>query len=211
MNCCRLYRVFTTALLLVLGAGLASAGLAAAAPPYEADPVRFNVASLAEPGQRVLLLFEIKNISANTWAPGAVSLSNVKNPLGAPAQNTVSRSVLPNETFYWDFEVKAPSSTGVHESTWQIMRGGTAISAQLVCYVIVVPKEAKEMRDKIQRLIDDFSRQRGPGVDQLIREIKDLLAREGQGIIDRIVASRCGLASGMLFLLGVTLRRRSGV
>jgi hypothetical protein len=171
---------------------------ALAAPGDSAEPVRFPAATLAEPGGRVLLYFEVRNTGATTWTPGSVILKNVGSPLGAPAERGLSRNVLPNETAYWDFEVSAPAMPGVYESIWQITRNGAAIGPRLSCYVIVVPKEANVLRGKIQKLIDDFNADHGQEVGQLIRQIRELIAREGKGVIEKLIDSRCGLASGML-------------
>ncbi len=195
---------------IVILAAVMPASLALAAPGDVADPVRFPAATLAEPGGRVLLYFEVRNISTGAWAPGSVTLKNVRSPLGAQPERSLSRSVLPNETAYWDFEVSAPTLPGVYESAWQIVRGGAAISPRMSCYVIVVPKEAQVLRGQIQKLIDDFNSQYGQEVEQLIRQIRELLAREGKGVIEKLIETRCGLASGMLAIEAVlfTTRRR---
>jgi hypothetical protein len=181
---------------------------AAAAAAFEADPVRYNMISLAEPGGRTLFFFEVRNVSSAAWAPGSVTLTNVKNPMGGPAQLGVSRSVLPNETAYWDFEGTAPSLPGIHESVWDIRRGGTVISPRLTCYVVAVPKEAQELRAKIQKLIDEFNREHGHEVEQVVRMVRDLIEREGGGLIQRLIETRCGLLPGMLAALGIALAAR---
>ena len=201
--------VVALVLFLTLAGPLSAQPLHDEAKP-EADPVRYAIVTLAEPNGRVLFYFEVKNAGKNTWAPGSVALTNVSNPMGASGQHGLNRSVLPNETVYWDFEVTAPRIAGVHVSVWQIMRGGTAISPRMTCYVIVVPTEAQALREKIQKLIDEFDREHSHEVEQLIRQIRDLIAREGKGLIERLFESRCGLASGMLMLAAVSfaVRRR---
>jgi hypothetical protein len=181
---------------------------AGAAEPTEADPVRYAVVNLAEPGSRVLLYFEVKNTGAQTWLPGQVALVNTRNPLGAAPRRDLHRSVFPNETAYWDFEVAAPRSPGVHESRWEIHRSGGAISPRMTVYVIVVPPEANELRAKIQKLIDEWQKEHGTEVEALMRQIADLLRREGGGLLGRLIASRCGLSQGMLVLLAVALAAR---
>jgi len=176
-----------------------------------AEPIRYPAATLADPGGRVLLYFEVRNVGTTTWTPGSVVLRNVQNPLGAAAQLGLSRNVLPNEAVYWDFEVSAPRAPGIHESTWQIMSGGTALGPRMTCYIIVVPPEAKALRAQIQKLIDDFNAQHGQDVKQLIRQISDLFAKEGKGLIQRLLGERCGLLPGLLAMLAaaLTMRRRN--
>lgn len=184
---------------------LATGGVALAAPAAEADPVRYAIMTLAEPGGRVLLYFEVKNAGTVAWAPGSVTLNNVKNTMGGPAQLGINRTVMPGETIYWDFEVTAPPLPGVHDSTWEIRRGGAAISPRLTCYVVAIPREAQELRAKVQKLIDDFNRERGHEVEQVIRLIRDLIEREGGGLIRKLIGSRCGLLPGMMTALAVAL------
>lgn len=183
--------------------------LAAATPtPSEANPVRFAVASVADPGGRVLFYFEVKNTTARTWAVGSVTLVNLKNPMGAGTQYGANRSVLPNESVYWDFEVAAPRGAGLHESVWQVVQDGRGISPRMTCYIVVVPPEAKELRAKIQRLIDDFNAQHGDETSALIRQIRDLLAREGGGLIEQLFGSRCGILSGVWAALAAVVAYR---
>ncbi len=186
--------------------------VALAADPFAAEPVRYAIMTLAEPGGRVLFYFEVKNSGTSTWTPGSVMLDNVSNPLGAATRYNLSRNVLPNETAYWDFEVSAPTLPAVHESTWQITHNGAAISPRLTCYVIAVPKQARELRAKIQTLIDEFNREHGHEVQQVVRLIRELIAREGKGIIEKLIETRCGLLSGILTLCAVALvARRSAL
>jgi hypothetical protein len=196
-------------LLAIVMLGTAPAVTLAAAGD-SAEAVRFPAATLAEPGGRVLLYFEVRNTGTTTWAPGSVSLRNAGSPLGAAPERPLNRNVLPNETAYWDFEVSAPTIPGVYESVWQLTRGGAAIGTHMSCYVIVVPKEANVLRGKIQKLIDDFNSQHGAEVGQLMRQIRDLIAREGKGVFQKLLDSRCGLASGMLAMGAIlfTGRRR---
>ena len=197
-------------LAIVAVALLGAGGSALAAPDAEADPVRYAIMTMAEPGGRVLFYFEVKNVGATAWAPGSVALTNIKNSLGGPAQVSVSRTVMPGESTYWDFEVTAPSLPGVHESVWEVRRGGAAISPRLTCYVIGVPKEATALRAKIQKLIDDFDRERGHEVEQVIRMVRDLIQQEGGGLIRKLLESRCGLLPGMMAALGMALAMRRG-
>ena len=206
MNRSNILGLLIASILLALSAS----SLALAAAPLDAEPVRYALLTMTDPGSRVLLYFEVRNVGTTTWAPGSVTLRNVANPMGAAGQFGLTRAVLPNETVYWDFEVKAPNLPGVHESTWQIMRGGAAISSPLACYVIAVPKEAQELRTKIQALIDQFNQEHGHEVKQVVRMITDLIQREGKGLIQKLIESRCGLLSGMLAVLAFTLGARRG-
>lgn len=184
---------------------------ASAAEPFAAEPVRYPAVTVAEPGSRVLLYFELKNTGTASWPPGSVALTNIRNPMGAAQQYTANRSVLPNETVYWDFEVSAPRLAGIHEGTWQLRYGSQAISPLMTTYVVVVPKEANELRAKIQKLIDEFNAQHGQDVKQLIRQIAELFAKEGKGIIERLLAGRCAPLSGLLAVAAMTVavRRRT--
>jgi hypothetical protein len=78
----------------------------------------------------------------------------------------------------------------------------------MTVYVIVVPPEANELRAKIQKLIDEWQKEHGTEVEALMRQIADLLRREGGGLLGRLIASRCGLSQGMLVLLAVALAAR---
>lgn len=196
------------ALLLFVTGPVSAAPSRADPQPIAAEPVRYAIASVAEPGGRVLFYFEMRNSGTTGWAPGSVVLANLRNPLGAATPLAANRNVLPNETVYWDFEISAPKTPGVYESVWQLMRAGAPVGPRLACYVIVVPAEARELRAKIQRLIDDFNEQHGYEVEQLIRQIRDLLAREGGGLIERLLRGRCGLLPGMLGLLAVGIKVR---
>jgi len=198
---------------LVAIVGLMSAGSAEAAPsaderkPFDAEPVRYAITTLAEPGGRVVLYFEVKNTGSETWTPASgVALVNVNgNPLGAASRHGLRRSVLPNETFYWDFEATAPRATGVHQSIWQVRLDGMAAGPAMTAYVVVVPKEAKEQRARIEKLIDEFRESHGHEVDQLVKAIADILTQHGANWLQRLLQARCGLLSGIMFVVGAAV------
>jgi hypothetical protein len=201
-----LYRALLAGILLVV-----AAAPALAAPEAEAAPVRYPAVSLADPGGRVLLYFEIRNTSAETWPSGAVSLVNKKNPLSPVAPRQSNRQVLPGETIYWDFEVTAPAIPGITESVWQLMRGDTPLGPAMTCYVIAVPPEAQDLRAKIQQMVDDFNSQHGQDIKQLIRQISDLFTEQGKSLLQQLLSERCGLLPGLMLGLAlvVGVRRRA--
>jgi len=198
-----LYGVLLTAMLALL-----AVAPALAAPASEAEPVRYPAVTLADPGGRVLLYFEIKNASAAPWPSGSVTLVNSKNPLSPAVPRPSNRQVLPGETVYWDFEVTAPTLPGVTESTWQLVRGNAPLGAAMTCYVISVPPEAKDLRAKIQKLVDDFNDQHGQDVKQLIRQISDLFSEQGKSLLQRLIGQQCGLLPGLLLGLALVVGAR---
>ena len=120
--------------------------------------------------------------------------------------------MLPDETFYWDFEATAPRDSGVYQSTWQVKLDGATAGPAMTAYVIVVPKEAQEQRGKIEKLIEEWRASHGQEVEQLVRAISEILARQGGSWLQRLLESRCALLSGVLVLAGMAVAvKRSGL
>ena len=163
------------------------------------------------PGESATLYVEMRNEGRQSWAPGkSVQLVQVGGELlGATSPQDLASTVSTGSINRWIFKLSAPGTTGLHQSIWQMKHNNTEISQAVTINVIVLPPEAKELRQKIEQQIDEWKKQGEQKADELLKqvteEIKNYLGRE----VDKGVRSLCGTPAAILLIaVGVVINSK---
>ena len=142
---------------------------------------------------------ELQNDGLLDWKPLDYILTSVGNAYGTDVQYLLPTQTAINEVAAWEVPVIAPSSPGIYRQDWQLTRGSHSVGMKTSVYIIVVPQEAQELSDDLDRHIEEL-RQRG---DQELDEFLDTLEDQAvEWITGELLDLDCltpALAVGMLF------------
>ena len=130
------------------------------------------------PGEFKLNKIEIRNNGLAEWKAGDYSLV-AQGPLyGSKSDYLLPSNVPVNETAVWNLPAEAPEKPGIYRQTWQLQgEAQIPISKTITIYLVVVPDTAGDIKDNIDRRIEEL-RQRGE------QEIENYLNELEQEIIN---------------------------
>ncbi|MBI5652087.1 MAG: phosphodiester glycosidase family protein [Chloroflexi bacterium] len=167
--------------------------------------------AVAEPGKPLTLNLTFANAGTRAWNTPELTLVNVNNqPLGADAIQHVGgvRQIAPGASLPLTVMLRAPTNAGLYASEWQLKSGDQNLGPKVTFNVIVLPPEAKELRERIQTEIENWRKSGEQKVDELVRqiqkEIEEWVKREASGLIERTLR-QMGCNVTLLILFGVVL------
>jgi N-acetylmuramoyl-L-alanine amidase len=106
------------------------------------------------------------------WEPTSFDLRITSDPFGAPASVPLGEVVLAGEMVTWDsLPATAPGNAGIHRQKWQLHLGDDPIGDEATVFLIVVPQEAAELREDVERRIDEIIAE---GQQRLEEELEQL-------------------------------------
>jgi len=114
----------------------------------------------------------ILNDGVAPWNVGDYELKNNGDTYGAKDSYALPRKIVPGEIAEWQIPVKAPSNSNVYQQQWQIYRGEETVGKRINVYIIVVPQEAKELKENIDKQIEEIKKQGQEAIDNFIEELK---------------------------------------
>lgn len=121
------------------------------------------------------------------WRVQDYSLVNQGNEYGAEAIYPLSQQTPVKEIATWDIPAVAPNRPGIFRQEWQLVRGEDQVGNKITVYLIVVPEEARQIKEDIDRRIEEL-RQRGEEeierfIEQLEQEALEWVTRELPNLI----------------------------
>ena len=87
-----------------------------------------------------------------------------------------------DEAATWNIPATAPNRPGICLQEWQLMNGTDPVGQKVTVYLIVVPEEARQLKEDIDQQIEEL-RQTGEEeieqfIDQLEQEAKDWVSQK---------------------------------
>jgi N-acetylmuramoyl-L-alanine amidase len=105
------------------------------------------------------------------WSPNDYTLVNTQEPFGAPETLPLPQLVPAGEMVTWDISAKAPETTGIYRQKWQLHQGEIPLGDEATVILIVVPQQAQDLKEDIERKIDELRQQ---GQQQLEDQLDQL-------------------------------------
>jgi len=133
---------------------------------------------------KVINQVNLLNDGLGTWQVDNYTLKNVRNQYGAETDYPLPTATAVGEIVSWEIPATAPSRPGIYRQVWQLRRGNDAVGPEVAVVLIVVPEEARELKEDIERQIEEW-RERGEEeleewIDELEEEAIEWATREIQ-------------------------------
>ncbi len=141
------------------------------------------------------------------WDPASYDLRITSDAFGAPASVPLGETVLAGEAVTWDsLPATAPSNAGIHRQKWQLHLGDNPVGEEATVFLIVVPQEAAELREDVERRIDEIIAEGQQRLeDELEQLAQEILESARQRITDwasNRINEICGSGSAAVGLAG---------
>ncbi len=152
----------------------------------------------------------VRNDGLLEWGPFDYSLLSVDGTYGADVQYLLPSRTAVNEVAYWEILVEAPKGPGVYRQEWQLLRGSESVGKKTTVYIIVVPEQARQLKEDIDLRIEEL-RQQG---ELEIKDFIDSLEKEALQWVAREIFDLNCLKQAIpmaLVLVALTLFRREQV
>jgi len=138
------------------------------------------------------------------WRVQDYSLVNQGNEYGAEAIYPLSQQTPVKEIATWDIPAVAPNRPGIFRQEWQLVRGEDQVGNKITVYLIVVPEEARQIKEDIDRRIEEL-RQRGEEeierfIEQLEQEALAWVTRELPNLICGQNVMLIGFTIGLAYI-----------
>lgn len=124
------------------------------------------------PGDVRKNLMGIVNDSLYQWTALEYKLVSVGNRFGADNEYPLLYHVYVHENAEWELKVEAPSKPGIYRQEWQLGKGEQLFKEKITVYIIVVPEEAREIKEDIDRQIAEWMEKGEEEIDKLIQELE---------------------------------------
>ena len=161
------------------------------------------------PGDTKVNQVNLLNDGLGTWQVGDYTLKNVRNQYGAETDYPLSTATAVGEIASWAIPATAPSRPGVYRQVWQLHRGNDAIDPEVAVVLIVVPEEARELKEDIDRQIEEWRERGEEELEKWIDELEEKAIEWATREIER-QAEQCLGPNAMIvgLVIGATLWRR---
>lgn len=167
------------------------------------------------PGEALSASLTLTNDGLQPWTAGVVALRSAGEAYGAAASFPLPAFVAPGESVTWAIPARAPDNAGVYEQRWQLTTTGpdgqaVTIEAGASVTLVVVPPQAQELRQRLEREVAEAKAAGEARADAMIQELQDEITAWALAETRR-QAARCLGVNGALALAGAGLavgRRR---
>lgn len=141
---------------------------------------------------------ELRNDGLLSWDPLSYFLTSAGNEYGADVQYPLFGETTVDELAAWEIPAVAPTRPGVYQQHWQLMRGSESVGRKATVYIIVVPEEARELKQSIDQRIEELRQQ---GEQQLQEFLADLEEEAIEWVVEELTSLDClnaPLAAGII-------------
>ena len=146
---------------------------------------------------------KLRNDGLIDWEPFVYSLNSRGNEFGADVRYPLAQNTPVDEIATWEIPAIAPTRPGIFRQEWQLMSGTRQIGGAVTVYLIVVPEEARQMKEEIDQQIQELYQRGEEEIEQFIYQLEqesvDWVSRE---ITNAICPQQFLLAS---FIFGVII------
>jgi N-acetylmuramoyl-L-alanine amidase len=162
------------------------------------------------PGDTKTNEINLRNDSLVKWEALDYLLVSQGNEFGADVQYPLFQDTSVDEVATWEIPAVAPARPGIFRQEWQLMRDADRVGKKVTVYLIVVPKEARQLKEDIDQQIEEL-RQRGEEeierfIERLEQEAIDWVTQELPNLICGQQLLLIGFAAGMILV--IRTRRR---
>ena len=124
------------------------------------------------PGETLISQIHLMNDGLVAWQADGYSLGNLRNPYGAEPRYPLPGTTEVGQIATWEVPATAPSRPGIYRQAWQLQRGNQSVGPQVTAVIVVVPAEARELKEDIDRQIEEL-RQRGEQeIESFVEELE---------------------------------------
>jgi N-acetylmuramoyl-L-alanine amidase len=162
------------------------------------------------PGEQQTNQVSLQNDGLAIWDSGDYVLENSGETYGADASYALPASTTSGETVTWEIPATAPTTAGVYQQVWQLKRSGEVVGPEVSVVLIVVPKEAQELKERIERQIQEWREQGERELQKLLEDIQREIVEWVQREIERQIGCPPCAFIGLAVTALVWGRRRKG-
>jgi N-acetylmuramoyl-L-alanine amidase len=92
---------------------------------------------------------KILNDGVIPWRQREYALKSIGDSRGAESSYPIPGDITAGEIAKWQIPITAPITPGVYRQIWQIQRGEEKVGSEVTVYMVVVPQQAKDLKEKI--------------------------------------------------------------
>jgi len=124
------------------------------------------------PGDKKVNEIELLNDGIMDWSKPDYFLVNQNNAYGAENLYPLASDTPVVGTATWSIPANAPKTPGIFRQEWQLMRGAERVGKKITIYLIVVPEEAKQVKEDIDQRIEKLRQQGEQEIDKFIEQLE---------------------------------------
>jgi N-acetylmuramoyl-L-alanine amidase len=159
-------------------------------------------------GETKINEIKLLNDGLAEWGPQDYLLASQGNKYGADESYPLLTEIPVKETATWEIPATAPPRPGIYRQEWQLFRGNNQVSKKITVYMIVVPEEARQLKDNIDQRIEEL-RQRGEEeLEKFIKELEQEAVNWVTRELPRLICGQPLLFTGLITCMLIQLRGR---
>jgi hypothetical protein len=165
--------------------------------------------TLLDPGEGWYPALFLRNTGGAVWSAQQVyALEAVDNPWDDRTRIELKEKVRPGGIAKLVWGTISSQRPGLSSSTWQMKHQGEAFGPKLRIYAVVVPTEAVELRERLEKLIEEWRQQGKEKVDELVKKLTAELKEYAQSAFERWLHETCGVSVLLVIAPALLLARR---
>lgn len=182
------------------------------APPDDLDVVAHTNLPVVSPGETLYLSLEVQNTGTSTWrSADGYHLENTGNPWGGETRFDTPGEIAPAAPASWAWVAQAPLVPGLPSTTWQMHHGDQGFGPEVRIYIVVLPEGAEGLRERLERMIEEWRRQGEVKIEELIDRLEQEIEDAMQSALQRLWQEICPVAALAAVPALVVARRRRRV
>lgn len=161
------------------------------------------------PGETWYPTLLLRNTGGAVWSSKqGYSLEAVDNPWDDRERIGLKENVRPGGIARLLWGAVSPAVPGLTSSTWQMKHQDKFFGPKLRIYVVVVPEEAVELRETLERLIEEWRQQGEEQVEELVQKLLDELKDYIEKTFWDLLSQPCAGSALLLITPALLLARR---
>jgi N-acetylmuramoyl-L-alanine amidase len=159
------------------------------------------------PNESGELEFDVTNDGLYTWKANEYELVNISDE-GESQRLQLPQDLAIGENYIWMLPVTAPQVPGIYAQNWQVEHNGEPIRPLITATLIVVPEQAREIKEDIEKRLEELKHQGKEALDVYIEDLKKQAVAWAQSEAERAINEICSSMSFVvLFGLMVGYRK----
>lgn len=161
------------------------------------------------PGDQKTNEINLRNDGLVEWEALEYFLESQDDKFGADDQYPLFYDNLVDEIATWEIPSIAPRRAGIYRQELQLMRGSEQVEKKVTVYMIVVPEEARQLKEEIDQRIDDLHQSGEEEIERFIEQLeREAIDWVSQELTNTICPQQYLLASFIISAVIVFQRKR---